>query len=57
MEWCWIHLKLRHNVGLQENGGDIPLLVRDELFVPPDDVELAEGDVVISIELRPPETI
>ena len=39
----------------------LPLLTREELFVPPDEVEEAEGEVVIcccgdeSIELSPPE--
>ena len=40
-----------------------PLLASEELFVPPDDVELAEGDVVIccpgltNIELSPPDDV
>ena len=40
----------------------LPLLTSEELFVPPEDVDEADGDVVIccwgdeSIELRPPET-
>ena len=38
---------------------ELPLLAREELFVPPDEVDEAEGDVVIwwgeeSTELRPP---
>ena len=41
----------------------LPLLVNEELFVPPEDVELAEGDVVIccpgltNIELSPPDEV
>ena len=40
-----------------------PLLASEELFVPPEDVELAEGDVVIccpgltNIELSPPDDV